>query len=180
MQEYRHHKDYPDLLIGEDGTIIKMAASSLRLSRHNVWQTFGEKILSTSYAGKGYLKITTKYQGKRRYLYLHRLVYLAFHGEIPPGFEINHKDGNKQNNHWDNLEALDRAAHAEETARQGLLPRKLTERQVLLIKAELANGDAPDIIANRHNVSRSAISHIKHGRSWSWLQNDQGVQESKG
>lgn len=42
---------------------------------------------------------------------VHRLVYEAFNGLIPPGHEINHKDGNKQNNCLGNLEALTHSQH---------------------------------------------------------------------
>lgn len=37
---------------------------------------------------------------------VHRLVWEAFMGKIPDIMEINHKDGNKQNNRLDNLEVV--------------------------------------------------------------------------
>ena len=37
---------------------------------------------------------------------VHRLVYTKFVGEIPKGYEINHIDGDKTNNHYTNLESL--------------------------------------------------------------------------
>jgi len=37
---------------------------------------------------------------------IHRLVYQTFVGPIPKGMEINHKDLNKANNHYSNLEVL--------------------------------------------------------------------------
>lgn len=48
--------------------------------------------------------------GKRRMFSAHRLVYSMFIGEIPEGMEINHKDMNKYNNHYSNLEIM---THAE-------------------------------------------------------------------
>lgn len=49
---------------------------------------------------------------------IHRLVYQTFVGDIPKGFHIHHKDGNKQNNHLDNLVLLHPSDHASESVNQ--------------------------------------------------------------
>lgn len=51
-----------------------------------------------------YLIVTLKHNNKRRTVCVHRLVAEAFLGECPRGKEVNHKDGNKLNNHHSNLE----------------------------------------------------------------------------
>lgn len=43
---------------------------------------------------------------------IHRAIYEAYYGEIPKGYIIHHKDGNKLNNSIENLECLTRAEHA--------------------------------------------------------------------
>lgn len=43
--------------------------------------------------------------------YAHRVIYERHIGEIPPGWVVHHKDGNKANNSIDNLEAMPRAEH---------------------------------------------------------------------
>lgn len=55
----------------------------------------------------GYLKasVTANYKTENRMV--HRLVYEAFVGPIPPGLTVDHKDNNKLNNHYSNLQLLE-------------------------------------------------------------------------
>lgn len=52
----------------------------------------------------GYLCVTLKKGGKKKNLYVHRLVGSAFITNYDNKLEINHKNGNKQNNEYSNLE----------------------------------------------------------------------------
>lgn len=54
----------------------------------------------------GYLSVRLKSNGKRINKYVHRLVWEAFNGPIPLGYEINHIDHNKYNNNLCNLELV--------------------------------------------------------------------------
>lgn len=53
--------------------------------------------------------------GSRQHLVVHKLVYLAFHGEIPFGMQVDHKDHNRFNNHYSNLQLT---THEENQARR--------------------------------------------------------------
>lgn len=56
---------------------------------------------------------------------LHRDVWKFYNGEIPKGHHIHHKDGNKSNNHINNLECISSSDHSKlhnkENASKGLL-----------------------------------------------------------
>jgi len=54
--------------------------------------------------GYSFVKLTNE-SGSRN-LYVHRLMYRTFVGDIPSNMEINHIDHNKENNSVDNLELL--------------------------------------------------------------------------
>lgn len=48
-----------------------------------------------------------QHRGKR----LHRVVWEHYNGEIPQGFHVHHKDGDRANNAIENLELMDGKAH---------------------------------------------------------------------
>lgn len=50
------------------------------------------------------------FEGKRSIRFVHSLVAEHFIGKRPKGFDVNHKDGNKTNNYFKNLEYL---SHSE-------------------------------------------------------------------
>jgi len=49
---------------------------------------------------------------------VHRIVYTAFHGEIPKGYEIDHINGDCMDNRVENLQALSKLEHRKKTHRE--------------------------------------------------------------
>ena len=68
--------------------------------------TFGRAKVDTS----GYYRITSRREGNHLKL-LHRLIFEKFHGGIPEGYIVHHKDGDKINNCILNLELLSLREH---------------------------------------------------------------------
>lgn len=62
------------------------------------------RLLSQQTDRDGYLRIALSRDSVSRGMFVHRLVMLAFVGECPPGYEVNHKDCNRADNHVGNLE----------------------------------------------------------------------------
>lgn len=58
----------------------------------------------------GYYVVTTRKEGNNG-KYLHRLLYEDFYGEIPEGYEIHHKNGNKLDNCILNLQLASNFEH---------------------------------------------------------------------
>ena len=70
----------------------------------NVKSLKRNKILSPSPHTKGYLKAQLLHNGKRKMVYIHRLVAEAFIPNPKELSQVNHKDGNRKNNAVENLE----------------------------------------------------------------------------
>ena len=64
------------------------------------------RILKLGKTKDGYLKVGLCKDGKHKWFRVHRLVWEAFNGEIPDGYEINHIDENTGNNSLSNLSAV--------------------------------------------------------------------------
>lgn len=78
----------------ENGQIRSLARNSTR-----------GKILKPR-ANRGYFNVPLYKDGRMKNVYVHRAIWEAFNGPIPEGYEINHKDENRQNNNLENLELL--------------------------------------------------------------------------
>lgn len=66
--------------------------------------TWPGRMLRTHVMTMGYTSVSPVINGKNVPCYVHSLVADAFIGTRPEGHEVNHKDGNKANNDWRNLE----------------------------------------------------------------------------
>lgn len=107
---------------------------------------------------------------------IHRLVAMHFIENPMNKKEINHKDGNKQNNHVDNLEWVTRSENSQHSYNNGLqISRKgsmhhfakINESDVLNMFMLYNNGVSRKEIANRYtHISYSSICRILKGRTW--------------
>lgn len=73
------------------------------------------KILSSRKRKDGYIRVCFHKDGLKKYYYAHRLVAIAFKHNPKRRKQVNHIDGNRQNNHSSNLEwctALQNTRHS--------------------------------------------------------------------
>lgn len=134
-------------------------------------QTFPERLLKPTIDNTGYSRYFLARGGKVKPKYCHVLMWEAFKGSIPHHYQIDHIDGNKLNNDLSNLQCIHRREHERLTVERGQASKrgkhKLTEDQVKEIKHLLEH--SPDMtqleIANKYNISRTAISFIATGRT---------------
>jgi len=71
-----------------------------------VWSNKSKKFMSEYDNGLGYkqVKLTNSITKKRRTFQVHRLVAITYLTNLKELSDVNHKDGNKSNNHISNLE----------------------------------------------------------------------------
>lgn len=139
--------------------------------------------LMTPGMGRGYLKVGLRHKGEKEVSFtIHRLVAAAFIGPRPKGMHINHKDGNKLNNHVSNLEYVTPSENQKHACRLHLIDSrgekhsqsKLTELQVMEILVAISSGEKTGDLAIKYDVHQSQISHIKAGRAWPHLERKVG------
>jgi hypothetical protein len=157
----------PTLIVSDKGRVVRLASSRKVGTR---WQTFPEKELGQRRIGAGYLAVNVKECGRKRTLYVHRLVAEAFLGTPSDGNEVNHRDGDKANNAVENLEWTTHSANLQHAYRVQLHKgNSLASADVRQIRKHLTEGAKAEHLAALYSVSKSAINHIKYGRSWRWL-----------
>lgn len=91
--------DYPKYIIFEDGTLLSTSTKKV----------FIRPSISTDGYHQVNVMSTKAINGYRHSVKVHRLVALAFIENAHNHKEVNHKDGNKLNNHYSNLEWCDRS-----------------------------------------------------------------------
>lgn len=135
----------------------------------------------------GYVVINLIKDKKQTTFYIHRLVASHFLvANNPEDIEINHIDGNKQNNTLSNLEWCTSSQNSLHSYSTGLSKKgsdrpssKLTEEHVRSIPSLLRDGYTIKRISKEFNVSTTAIHHVLTGRSFGYLNIDFGYTFKK-
>lgn len=83
-------------------------------------KNFKEEIYIPNTNGAYYI-IETKEKGKRQNIYVHRTIAMAFVPNPQNKPRVNHKDGNKLNNHFLNLEWTTAKENSQHAVKTGLI-----------------------------------------------------------
>jgi hypothetical protein len=154
-------------------------ASSLGRIRRTVQAPAGRRciggILATRVDRKGYVNTGPSRDCKQHVVKVHRLVAEAYLGKCPEGMQVNHIDGNKQNNAPGNLEYVTQSENIKHAYRLGLkkpLRGPLQPRARLraddIRKIVLLEGAVSQVeIARLFGVDNRTISAIYKGHCWS-------------
>lgn len=138
--------------------------------------THAGRFISIRIGTGGYSQVILSKSGKQIYRTVHTLVAKAFLGRRSRGYQVNHKDGNKQNNCVYNLEYCTPKENQRHAIKNGLFPigerhgnSKLTESDVLQIKKLFEAEKSNRRIGKMFGVGHNCIYSIRLGNTWSWL-----------
>ncbi|WP_179880178.1 NUMOD4 motif-containing HNH endonuclease [Bacillus cereus] len=147
--------------------------SNTGLIRHKATQKIKKK--QTNQDGYHRLNLWNKKEKRSISCLVHRLVYESFL-EDAKGFEINHIDGDKTNNHISNLEKVTRSSNMKHAKLKGLLkPRvgsdngrsKLNLETAKKIRKEYQETNCQkQFLAKKYKVSNSTIGRVINGENW--------------
>lgn len=178
--QWRVIADFPNYAVNDQGRVCRIVPS-----RRN----HAPRILAPWVGNHGYETVCLFRDGVGRRRLIHRLVCEAFHGPPPtPAHQAAHGDGTRRNNRADNLRWATRSENMEDARRHGVLavgvrhgrttspektPRgerhgraKLTEVQVVAIRAAPRSPGSGRALAALYGVSPAAISFIRSGKTW--------------
>lgn len=140
-----------------------------------VWSYRRKKWRALAVDKRGYLRLTIVHDVTKKITtnLAHRLVAMAFLPNPDNKPQVNHKDGDKKNNHSSNLEwstNLENAKHAREN---GLMPHnKLTEDDVHAICEYISEGMKLKTLSDKFGYPYHSIKAIRLRRNWTHISKD--------
>ena len=171
-------KDYESYKVRSDGKVISMYRRS---GRDGKGIDYKEIELKPCYNKQGYNMVNLFKDGKQKTKLVHRLVAEAFIPNPDNLPQVNHIDGNKDNNNVSNLEwcsALQNNTHAIKNGlrdphligeKNGM--SKITEDQAKEIINMILNGYCNAEIAYKFNLHDRYVSLIRGKKRWKHLWN---------
>jgi hypothetical protein len=162
MSEWHLIPGYPNYRIASDGRVLSINSG---------------KVMRPADNGRGYLFIPLRNADGKRQHYIHSLVALVFHGPRPDGGEVNHRDGNKRNNHADNIEYSTRSENVAHAYRLGLRKawitcgemtplRKITRADAAHVRVLRQQGATNGDIGSWFGIGTSQVSRICRNHAW--------------
>lgn len=137
-----------------------------------VVNTLSNKVLKYDVNSSGYLRVTlVSDQSKKFRMTVHRLVAIHYckygDGNSFEGLVVNHKDGEKKNNHYTNLEWITSSENRKHAFRNKLCGRpnsKLTDAQVHIICASIERQVPAKDVRKSLNIPKHVYDDIRSRR----------------
>lgn len=173
---------------GFDGLYEVSNTGRVRTLKHRIVRNNGrvldipQREIKGSKDTKGYYQVELKKEGKRNIKFVHRLVAETFIENNENKQQVNHKDGNKENNDVSNLEWVTCKENIHHAWKNQLNKpcvgenhgnHKLTDDAVGYIKEHYKPRDkeyGARALARKFNVSPYPVMQVVHGKGWKHIQ----------
>jgi hypothetical protein len=143
---------------------VKSLAKNVVTYRGGVLR-YPDRILKPSKSPTGYLVVALYNNGQRKDIHVHKLVALAFVVNTNSKPQVNHIDGNKSNNHADNLEWVTSSENHRHAFKLGLRKPIRGEKHGA---CKLSNQDVVEIIKlvelgkSKSEIAKQFSIHFQH------------------
>ena len=127
--------------VSEDGFVVRNSVS--------------KKCLKAVKNNCGYWKVHVRIRGNSKQVYVHRLVAECWLGDCPIGYEIDHIDRNKSNNHHSNLRYVTHSENCQNRITNSAHPIEIyNEIETLYFKSQQ---DCAAFLSEKYNLNISTI-----------------------
>lgn len=151
--EWRDVPEFPGYKVSEDGRVLGVRGKELKPSVSG--GRWGE-----------YDWVSLHRDGRRYKRSVHSIVASAFLGDRPDGYDINHKDGDKRNNNYMNLEYVTPGDNQRHAIRNGL-KGDITEDIVRRVKnLYYCRAISSRRIAKFVGISQRRVKYILKSKTW--------------
>lgn len=162
---------------GEELRALAEAATYLADAEGGIWSASGwrgqplRRLVPETH--DGYQRVRLTISGRRVNRMVHALVAEAFLGARPPGTQVCHSNGDRQDNRATNLRWGTAAVNAADRDEHGTTARgvrngaaRLTDSKVVGIRFRASRGESQRSIARALGVSQRTVGHVIRGERW--------------
>lgn len=137
------------------------------------------KIIKKGENKDGYYVVTLGSGKHRRRYSVHHIVAELFVEGMESGLEVNHKDFNRKNNYYKNLEWVTHKDNIKKSSLAGRYNRpngesngrcKIKEENVIKMREEYENGASIAFLSRKYKIGYTQTSRIVKYESWKYLQ----------
>ena len=139
------HPDFPNYCITEDGKVYNVTKGTYSKLRYNA---------------DGYVYVNLCYKGNSKRINVHKLVALLYLDLVPGKDHVNHKDQNKGNNHYSNLEYVTPKENMVHHVEHSGKVKKAVIQYDKKGGRELARYTSVQEAAKAVNIDQSCISNV--------------------
>lgn len=165
--------DYPGYMVSDHGEVFTRHNNRWGISLAMPWRP-----MKPTPGSHGYYTVKMKRaDGTQRTECVHILVLRMFKGPAGPNQLCRHLDGNKKNNHIDNLEWGTQKENLDDQLLHGTRCRgvdrhsaKVTDDDVREMRRLYSQGVFQRILAARYGLDQSTVSDIVNRRTWTHIE----------